>query len=56
MPGGGDRAMQARLCVAAVVAVALLRDPGVAPLSALVVTAALGALLWPPRRPENGAP
>ena len=35
---------------------AVLEHPGPAPLVALVVTTGLVALLWPPRRPENGWP
>ncbi len=37
-------------------AMAVLEHPGPAPLVALVVTTGLVALLWPPRRPENGWP
>ena len=37
-------------------AMAVFEHPGPAPLMALLVTTGLVALLWPPRRPENGGP
>lgn len=37
-------------------AMAVLEHPGPAPTVAFVVTTGLVALLWPPRRPENGGP